>query len=519
MRRYRRVDRARPAGRAPPAPHGLSRFWRGRRPLPRFWLIAAVILALILAEGGVWGFFALRPQPPATVMTNESCSRKGCHTRLNDDANIFVAVDGREVLPNQPVPVMVGDPFEVDFHFAGMLGDPSRFSRVGMEILVPAQEPVWEVTYGTGSHPATWSPEYVGSAHWSPTWDRAANGDGPTLAEWVRSPDRANAYYLSWSREAAATATGLDLVMANTTSDLGPLDQADRDGLANHAGADALIIVSEGTAPGVYHVEVSGIGHTEDGRMAKVSTTIAVTVTAPLGRNGAPAGRPPSGRDLYGQYCKGCHGATPNTALRRKLNKGEAEIAASVRDGKGKMEAFGATAGGPLSEEQLQAVVRYLLNEAELGSRSGSPAIPHSLEGRSDCWACHRQGAMLPTPSGHEGYTLERCTGCHRQGPAWMTGPPIVHSLDVGTDCLRCHSRWGSIGVPDTHDGRTDPTCLVCHTPGAAIPPIPHAVQQDFLCLTCHGQGGIDPVPASHEGRGEEVCRDCHRPASALLRQ
>ena len=36
---------------------------------------------------------------------------------------------------------------------------------------------------------------------------------------------------------------------------------------------------------------------------------------------------------------------------------------------------------------------------------AGPPAIPHTLEGRSDCLMCHKEGVVKPFPAGHVGRT------------------------------------------------------------------------------------------------------------------
>ncbi|MBI2862650.1 MAG: hypothetical protein HYX89_07510 [Chloroflexi bacterium] len=48
--------------------------------------------------------------------------------------------------------------------------------------------------------------------------------------------------------------------------------------------------------------------------------------------------------------------------------------------------------------------------------RSGPPLIPHSLEGRSDCLACHNAQGIVPYPASHAGRTNEICQGCHKSG-------------------------------------------------------------------------------------------------------
>jgi hypothetical protein len=40
---------------------------------------------------------------------------------------------------------------------------------------------------------------------------------------------------------------------------------------------------------------------------------------------------------------------------------------------------------------------------------TGTPSIPHTLEGRSDCLSCHADNILAD----HAGRTSAMCTGCH----------------------------------------------------------------------------------------------------------
>ncbi|MBF8267200.1 MAG: cytochrome [Dehalococcoidia bacterium] len=46
---------------------------------------------------------------------------------------------------------------------------------------------------------------------------------------------------------------------------------------------------------------------------------------------------------------------------------------------------------------------------------AGPPIIPHSLEGRSECTACHGLTGFKPFPADHAGRTKEVCLACHNQ--------------------------------------------------------------------------------------------------------
>jgi hypothetical protein len=41
------------------------------------------------------------------------------------------------------------------------------------------------------------------------------------------------------------------------------------------------------------------------------------------------------------------------------------------------------------------------------------PAVPHPVEGREDCLACHDIGQVKPFPEDHAGRTSDSCVMCH----------------------------------------------------------------------------------------------------------
>lgn len=105
---------------------------------------------------------------------------------------------------------------------------------------------------------------------------------------------------------------------------------------------------------------------------------------------------------------------------------------------------------------------------------------------------------------------------------AEMAKPKAVpHDLEGRSECLMCHSgaMEGVPGVPENHAGRGNETCLWCHGPDAAMqttaaPQIPHELEGRADCAMCHttGMESIPQVPEDHEGRPSESCRMCHLP-------
>lgn len=160
------------------------------------------------------------------------------------------------------------------------------------------------------------------------------------------------------------------------------------------------------------------------------------------------------------------------------------------------------------------------------------PSIPHPLEGRDACLACHESGVAGATqnPGDHAGRTDDLCRGCHQpagepESPAAApTIPSIPHPLEGNDDCLLCHETGVGTAtqIPADHTGRTSDVCASCHQPGAAAPPpaeaatipsVPHAVAGRENCLSCHqeGIGGAPRTPSDHAGRTNDTCQSCHQ--------
>ena len=99
------------------------------------------------------------------------------------------------------------------------------------------------------------------------------------------------------------------------------------------------------------------------------------------------------------------------------------------------------------------------------------PKIPHTLEGRSDCVVCHKDGITAPkfsaSPTNHATFTSATCTGCH--SGAIPNAPKIsdAHTTRTSTDCLTCHKDGITVPkFPADHADRKSADCQSCHTKG-----------------------------------------------------
>jgi predicted CXXCH cytochrome family protein len=165
--------------------------------------------------------------------------------------------------------------------------------------------------------------------------------------------------------------------------------------------------------------------------------------------------------------------------------------------------------------------------------------IPHSLEGREECFTCHAIGAVdaPPVPPDHE-EEVTLCTACHAVwlAPAIAAAAPpaIPHPVEDRQDCLVCHKVGTADAprIPDNHDGLAGDICQTCHTqateiseggeeegPVVEIPSIPHGLEGFSACTSCHAEGGsgVPRMPDDHEGRTDDICSACHQPMAEGL--
>ncbi len=119
---------------------------------------------------------------------------------------------------------------------------------------------------------------------------------------------------------------------------------------------------------------------------------------------------------------------------------------------------------------------------AALDGRS-APALPHSVEGRERCLACHGRDSARPYPQRHLGWKEAHCLRCH-------DGMPLPKSSDET-------------------GGRSAAPAESAHVFNAA--PVPHPIEGYESCLGCHHpDNGILRAPSSHGKWPEDGCTGCH---------
>jgi cytochrome c-type protein NapB len=129
----------------------------------------------------------------------------------------------------------------------------------------------------------------------------------------------------------------------------------------------------------------------------------------------------------------------------------------------------------------------YYSRRQYLGS---PPFIPHKVETKIECLACHARGGWTAE--------LKRHT------------PVTPHPEQIY--CRQCHVRMtaDNLFVANTWMRFSPPRLGRSHLPGSP-PPIPHDLQMRGNCIACHvGPGAVTAIRVEHASRGN--CRQCHVP-------
>lgn len=153
-------------------------------------------------------------------------------------------------------------------------------------------------------------------------------------------------------------------------------------------------------------------------------------------------------------------------------------------------------------------------NPPEQGA-GGAPRIPHPLQGRDNCLACHGTGigGAPVLNSNHSGRTNEMCRGCHQpvqtEEPALVVPtlvPHIAPTLNQDT-CVDCHTQLGGASVKIVQDYKSsihadrNVFCVDCHggdptkttkeeamSTKAGFIGKPKTVDIPALCASCHSR-------------------------------
>jgi mono/diheme cytochrome c family protein len=219
-----------------------------------------------------------------------------------------------------------------------------------------------------------------------------------------------------------------------------------------------------------------------------------------------------NGLSLYESNCAVCHGAkgekmpTVDLSSAEFIDKlGRAGISSAIREGKGGMPAFSKSAGGPLSYEEIEAIVRYAI------SLAGAPAKPEldvAVLYSDNCGTCHGEegdrisSANLGAKEFLSSRSDEELFVATAKGKGGM---PASSSAEGGN--LSAEEIAAILEYLKSKAGLGPPA------PAPIPSEIPHGLEGMTECLKCHGPEGFKPVPADHAERTEDSCQICHHTA------
>lgn len=209
---------------------------------------------------------------------------------------------------------------------------------------------------------------------------------------------------------------------------------------------------------------------------------------------------PQQGKELYARECASCHGDAGNRIPAVPLNSrdfvtriGQGDLAAAIRGGKGSMPAWGKDKGGPLTDDQVSAVVAYLLSNDGL---SGGFEVGKTTYAKA-CASCHgEKGDRIPAvPLNSKAY-LDA-----------MDDAVLVRTISRGKDTMPAlgKDREGPLGEVEIQAvvsylrasvGARAPvlaaTAAPARTAQASVgpPPEPGKTLYSKSCLNCHGEQG-----------------------------
>jgi len=166
------------------------------------------------------------------------------------------------------------------------------------------------------------------------------------------------------------------------------------------------------------------------------------------------------GKAIFTKQCATCHGADggaiPSADLRSKdflEERGAAGLAKSTAEGKGGMPAFGAAKGGPLQDDQVRAVVQFLLSaagvtlarepEAATASASTSTVAPAQSTAPTAPQAAPESAAPTATRAPTATPMAPKATATPRAALADAVSTDEGKSL-FSKLCAGCHGQDGS---------------------------------------------------------------------------
>ena len=179
-------------------------------------------------------------------------------------------------------------------------------------------------------------------------------------------------------------------------------------------------------------------------------------------------------------------------------------------------------------EESAESTATPSMSAEETGEMQ---PVPHPIEGREDCLACHDIGQIQPFPADHEGRTNDTCLACHEAAageapeptaeptatlpPSFQIVPTPIQEpvLFEENTCITCHRDLGGRQAEITADWEESVHaargvgCVSCHGGDPT--------QEDAEAAMSPEAGYLGPLP---KDRIPGLCGSCHSRVE-LMRQ
>ena len=153
------------------------------------------------------------------------------------------------------------------------------------------------------------------------------------------------------------------------------------------------------------------------------------------------------------------------------------------------------------------------------GTASAQPKIPHPLEGRDNCLACHGPGGVKPFPASHAGRTNDICLVCHQAAVTTVPSPATVPAAAPTATAPTPGTPFVLPKPIPLSGGLAEATCVTCHRNlGGSLAAIVKDWEvsahkaRDVGCTSCHGG---DPTAADKNTAMSAAAGFIGRPAKA----
>jgi mono/diheme cytochrome c family protein len=220
------------------------------------------------------------------------------------------------------------------------------------------------------------------------------------------------------------------------------------------------------------------------------------------------------GRDIYQAQCASCHGDQGNRIPAAMLNdrrvldqKTDQQLTTAIAEGKGAMAGLGQAKGGPLSDQDVAAVVTYmrpLAGSLDPGARGSSDSFSAASSGASGSSSSGGSAAAKAPADPTQQLFSQNCSGCHANLSLNGADPTAV-AKNI-TDGIAAKGMPAFGGRLSSGDITALAQLLVSGKASGGSGGNP------FAGIVRHADGWITKHPPYVKENGTQLCARCHQP-------